>query len=56
MTLWLFCVIIFYEIPCKIEANHNGIYLGTVSPLWSFGMVLTLCVNGYEFESYQGQF
>ena len=55
MILWLFCIIIFYEFPCKIDTNHNGIYLGTMSPLWSCGMMLILCVNGHEFKSCQGQ-
>ena len=51
MILLLFCSIIFHEFPFKIDTNHNGIYLGTMSIQWSCGMRLTLCVNGHEFKS-----
>ena len=49
MILWLFCIIIFYEISAKIDTNHNGIDLCTVSPWWPCGMMPVLCVNGHEF-------
>ena len=51
MIVLLFCMIIFYEVTCKIDTNYNGIYLCAVSPLWSCGMMLTSCVNDHEFES-----
>ena len=44
MILCVFYIIIFDEIPCKIDTNHNRIDLSTVSPQWSCGMMLTLCV------------
>ena len=50
MILWLFCIIIFYEITCNIDTNHNEIYLCTVSPWWSCSMMFAFCVNGHEFE------
>ena len=56
MIIWLVCIIILYEFPCTIDTNHNGIYLGIMSPKWSGGLMLTLCVNGHEFKSYRGQF
>ena len=56
MICWLFCIISLYDLPCKIDINHNEIYLCTVSPLWSCGMMVALCVNDHESESHQGQF
>ena len=55
MNFLLFCIIIVYEFLCKIDTNHNGIYLGTVSLQWSCDMMLTFCMNGHKFESHLGQ-
>ena len=45
MILWLFYIIFVYVFPCKIDTNHNGIYLDNLCPIGGHVVWCVLCLR-----------